>query len=323
MENQDAKAIIEAVERLTKKPEVVEVERGSDQTARVVAVPQGFKLESLKPIFDAELEFPERRKGTAVLTSLAAFIDHANRFKLENSAVFLDDSNKNAPRLVSVFDYHWATRKELERVDEADGPTAKISDHYNPARWLQHRGVYAFPLSDEWNAWVNASKSWLDQREFATFLEDRLEDVLAPEASGKAGAFAEEYGFQLATKRRLLELSKGLSLRVEQRISNHQALSSGEVQFTFEERHADKDGAPLLNMPGGFVIAIPVFRGGELFSVPVRLRYRTAQQNGATVIRWSLAPHNLEKVFEAAISDAQKAVENGTGLPVFRGKPEE
>lgn len=99
LQQSDAKAVIEAVERLA-EPTQIALDEGTD-----LIVAQGGKVIDLKPYRDARLDHPERRIGTAHLTDLESFIAHVNRFKGASSAVFADIT-PTAPKLVAVLDYH-------------------------------------------------------------------------------------------------------------------------------------------------------------------------------------------------------------------------
>jgi uncharacterized protein YfdQ (DUF2303 family) len=294
----DAGAVIEAIDALGGAEQRVLSATPSDAIPYLI-LPRGKRIESLKRYVDEWRGVPERRDGTAILTTLTSFIAHVNRFKDDESVVFVDDVVDGQVSLVGVLDYH---------PKGAGG-----------ARWLGHRATYTFPFSTEWRAWTEAAAKPLTQVEFAELLEDRVADVLPPQSAGESlKTFAQNLGIQLASPARLLELSKGLSVRVEQRVSQAVNLSTGEVQLNFEEQHADKDGGQAVRVPGGFAVAIPVFKNGPLYQVPVRLRYRVT---GGRVV-WLVSLGNADRVVEDAIGEAVAEVEKATALPVLYGRPE-
>jgi uncharacterized protein YfdQ (DUF2303 family) len=291
----DTAALIEAAGKMAAS-EVVKVPRGDGSQASVLVLPEGREVHDIKPILDSYLPAPERKRGTAQLTTIESFIAHANRFKGTNSAVFADD-NPDAPKLLSVIDYHEAS---------AGSP-----------RFCEHRGSYAFPVSDEWKAWKAIHDKELTQIKFAEFLEDRIGDVTAP---GKAGegvwGFVEQLGLPLATAAELLELSRGLTVNVDHRVANHTNLSTGEGRVHFETEHKDASGAQI-KVPGGFALSIPVFRNGVKYKIAVRLRYRVS--GGIT---WRCMLYRTDLTFQDAFGEACKRVQDETSLPVFTGKPE-
>jgi len=291
----DTAPVIEAIERLT-GVERVGLERGDWDGASVMAVPKGKEIKSMKPFLDEYLQAPERLKGTARLTTLDSFIDHVVRCKDEDSVIFAD-SKQDSASLTAVFNYNQKDRAP---------------------RFGDHRAVYSFPLSEEWKAWkAKAAKGFIGQAEFAEFLEDRVGDVVDAGLAGDiAKKFASDLGLKLAGPQRLMELSRGLTVHVNSRIVDSVNLSSGEVQFSYSDEHKGEAGQPL-NVPGGFVLALPVFRGGDPFQVPVRLRYRT--KDG---ISWAFLLQRTDAVWDVSIKEACDKAASETGLPLFYGSPE-
>lgn len=292
-ENKD---LIDAIEKYV-GVQTIEAKRG-EQIADILVLPAGKTAQGIKKFLDEYRDRPERREGTATLTTLDSFIEHVNRHKDDNSAVFVDVANTKDPKLVAVIDYNEA------------GPKAQ-------ARFRRHQAIYQFPVSDEWKAWTGC-KDQMAQAAFAEFLEERIVDIMDPSAVGKAAKeFADTVGIKLAGPSRIMELSRGLSVRVNSKASNAINLSSGEGQVSFEETHQGQDGGPI-NIPGGFVIGIPVFRNGAPYSIPVRLRYRV--QGGAVV--WWFSLQRVDRVWDDAVGEAASAAKDKTGLPVFFGRPE-
>ena len=69
---------------------------------------------------------------------------------------------------------------------------------------------------------------------------------------------------------------------------------------------------------GAFLLAIPVFRGGDLYQIAVRLRYRV--QGGA--VSWSFELHGADRSFDHAFREACEDARARTELPLFYGQPE-
>lgn len=291
----NARAILDAAEKFG-ATQLVSLP-GLEPSPPVLVVPKGRELKSIKAFVDEYADRPDRKKGTATLTSVDSFIAHVNRHKDGASAVFADD-NRERPALLAVLDYN---------EPGADGLP----------RFGQHRANYAFPLSDEWLAWMGATKSTLTQAQLAEFLEDHIRDVLPPSEAGASGDdFAAELAITLASPQALITLSRGLNVKVDRRVKTVQSLSSGECSIVFEEAHQGEDGGSL-KVPGGFVVGIPVFRNGPAYRVPFRLRYRLNQ--GVT---WQLVPHRADLVFQHAFDEVVEKVKAGTELPLFFGRPE-
>lgn len=73
-----------------------------------------------------------------------------------------------------------------------------------------------------------------------------------------------------------------------------------------------------LKIPNGCVVGMPVFRGGDVFQVPVRIRHRIKEGT----VTWSVDFHRLDLVFQTAFNEAVDEVREATALPVFYGRPE-
>jgi uncharacterized protein YfdQ (DUF2303 family) len=282
------------------EPAVHTLGRRDGSAAEVLVAHKDFAVHDIKPFLDRYLTAPERRAGTATLLTLESFIEHVNRFKDHASVVFANAS-LSEPALVSVLDYH--------------EPTPGLP------RFGVHRGLYEFPLSDEWKIWTGADGEEVTQAEFAAFLEDHVEDVAEPvSAGGSSASFAKRLGVEFASPARLLELSRGLTVKVGATVRAAQNLQSGEAQIQFTTTHSDESGAPL-RIPGAFLLAIPVFRSGPLYEIAARLRYRVLSDEGRVLFRFQLFRH--DKVFDHAFTEAVDRVLKNTSLPVLYGSPEE
>jgi uncharacterized protein YfdQ (DUF2303 family) len=297
----DAAAIIETVRALS-AVELLPIRRGDADATHIAILPDGMEMHSLKPLLDEYLQRPERRAGTARLTDLGSFIDHANRFKDAGSAIFAAREEK-APGLVSVLDYHEA----------GDGIP----------RFGKHRGSYAFPVSEQWKAWQAVDGKEMGQGAFAALIEDRIMDILPPPADGRAdaGALALDLvgtlGGRIAGPTQLLEVARGLRLTETAQVANAFNTSSGEIEVAFRTEHVSTNGKKL-NVPTLFLVGMPVFEGDAAYKLPVRLQYRLKE--GA--ISWTLRRYRPELVFFHAFDAAIGKVKAETALPVFLGAPE-
>lgn len=294
LEKGNAQAIIETVQRLD------EAKLLSLAPGVVVAdVPRnGRDLQSVKKLIDEYRPAPERKTGTAYMHEPESFVNHVNRMKDTHTALFATVDRTN-PKVTAVYDYH-----------QIDGSP----------RFCQHRAIYPFPLADEWKAWLGKQgiKNAMDQRSFAEFLEDRCPDLCPPESAGKKTTeYVDALECSIATPGQIIALARGLSVRVEQNVVNEVKLGSGETQMQWKEEHKDTNGEAL-RIPGAFLIAIPIFTGGELCVLPVRLRYRV--RSGEVVWFYDLALVDL--LFREAINVELAKIHAGVELPIYIGTPE-
>lgn len=294
-------AVVELAERLGGFEEIT-VADPNDPTREIplAVVPAGKRLEDLKPYLDKFRLWPERRKGRAALRSLQSLIDHANRFKDADSALFAVPDMLN-PSLQCVLDYHLKGEPGVVR-----------------ARHLEHRGMYSFPVSEQWKAWTGINGKDLDTPTFAAFIEDRILDLIDPaglKPESPTALLADKLGVKLATPAHMMKASRGLSIRVNQDVEHAVTLQTGEISLRFTEQHQP---AGTDTVPAAFGINIPVFELGNPWTIAVRLRYR--HSHGA--ITWTCHLYRHDVTFQEAFTSACEKAQNDTGLPLFYGSCE-
>ncbi|MEM7515309.1 MAG: DUF2303 family protein [Planctomycetota bacterium] len=260
-------------------------------------LPKGLRVERIGAMLEELMPNPRRRRGRVELLDEASFIEWVNRSQVAGvSAIYADEDT-----IVAVIN-----------DDEPDDPKK-----HDTAGWRDFRGTYDLPRSTQWKDWESVSGQSLTQAEFATLLEDRILDVLDPSAVGDATLrIADALGVSVASPSALMELSRGLSVRVNSKVAQAVNLSSGEAQLTYTEEHVGEKGAPL-KVPGAFAIGIPVFKGGVAYSLPVRLRYRISNEGRVT---WTVQLLRAQESFEDALAELLERIRHETGLNVFRGR---
>lgn len=299
---------------------LVEVKRGSELGAYVAVVPEGKKLESVAPLLEKWREFPRHKSGITQLTTLDSFIAFVKRHKEWRTAVFMDDSEPTKIALWSIFDAHEPNGLDGEPPAVSEDPKFATEPDMrtiveNEARWQKFRAVYSFPFSDEWLIW-SRNKDWLTQAELARFLEDRILDVMGVSDIGPSTSeILTKLGVQPGGPSQLMALSKNLDINVDVKLKQTTNTHSGEGKIYFEETHDDGAGGAV-SIPGAFVIAIPIFKFGKLYQVPVRLRYRATNQ----AVKFQLTTFNMEKLLEKSTNEASERVASETQVPVFRGR---
>lgn len=290
------------------KPRVIAVETPDGRKASVLVLPTGLTAHDVKKFADAYLTAPERRQGTAKLSTLESFIEHVKRFQDEGTALF---GTPTPPALLAVYDYHHANVTDEESGDVTPGAP----------RFGTHRASYEFPLSSEWTAWMALNAKPLSQADFAGFLEDRIIDVADPDSAfSNTKRFADVLGLKsFASSSKLMTLSRGLSVRVDERATEKIDIATGERTVHYQAEHNDEAGAPL-EVPRAFIIQIPVFDGGVAYQLPVRLKYRLNGGRGGIV--WSYEIHDAKRALDDAFREACAQATEVTGSPLFMGSPE-
>lgn len=330
-------AIIEAADR-ARAPEVINVGASLGVVAPMAVRPVaggGYVLESVKATIDAFRVRPERRKGTATLTTLESFADHARRFMDADSAIFVCDSPK-APSFTAVLNYHESVNVPGPEIDalpvKAGDPAAEmihVVDRAALPRFGDHRGVYTPEFSDEWKLWTDANGKPLDQASFGRLIERGARcifdvDSEHPEKLGEQSAwFAQRFGRRFAvgeffgSSDAMLQLAEGLTANVEETIGETNVRgASRSVVFV------SKTSTDTVTVPTAFLLALPVFKGGELWQVPARLGFKPVAKGETRVLEWKIELWDTDATVKACLADMAATVKARTGLPCFTGTPE-
>ncbi|MBB4287950.1 DUF2303 family protein [Roseospira goensis] len=277
-----------------------------DATERPIAVvPEGKRLESLKPLLDQYRDRPQRISGRSEHLTLDSLIDHIKAHDTMQTAVFI---SRDPAQAVAVYDYVSGTLPEAE------------------PNWRNWRAVHDFPLSREWQLWSRASGDKKSQGAFAAFVEDRILDILpAPDLTGEPATESDRTLRELARlltgtfagPERMMELARGLVVHETSRVGEIINTSSGEGSIIFEKEHTDGAGQKL-TIPSLFCIAIPVFDQGVRYRMVARLRYRKTREG----LVWWFDLQQVKEVFDDAFRDAAGRIGAETGVPVYAGTPE-
>jgi len=301
----DATAIIDAVKAFH-APQIIDMPgelAGVGHSLPLLLRPgaDGFSADSLKRAIDEWRERPERMRGTTRLDTAQSLIDHAKRFRNDQSVLFCN-ADPEKPTIRAIYNFDDAVQGDVGLADAA------------AADWNDHVGFYPMPLSEEWRVWSGADGKPMDQAAFAAFLEDHILDVMPFDAEAGKAPIVQALGGHLAGAEKVMALSRGVQVFVANETETRVNLSSGEAKLVATEEHRDGKGDPV-NIPNLFRIAIPVFEQGTPVPVFVRLRYRLARGS----VSWTVLMHDRSRLFGQAVREAAAHVASETGLPLFYG----
>lgn len=296
---------VETIEKLqsTKKDVVFrEIKDGDKVIARLSEVPveHGFELQSVEKFIEEMREKPKRRKGTLTAYDLESFVALTNGFKSENSVMFGTTSvteTSFTAALKSVLNFDPASPNNTE-ADNGD-----------------HVVGYAFPLSNELKVWLGKNKTPFNAKEFAEFLEDNIADLIIPKVDGFKTQFGDERP-AFASPSKIFELSRGIEVRVDEKVSNYFRNADGSFNLQYTQENKDAAGNAL-KLPEWFCLGVPVFDGGEVYQIPMRLKFRVKEGQ----VAWSFDMYRKNDTFNAAFADACDQATKETDLPLFNGSP--
>lgn len=263
-------------------------------TEGLVIAPNGMNITHVKQVIDAERTAPETLKGSTNLHNCKSFCDYVNRYKTDDSVVFY---NKPEGTITCIFDCATKDKTSYER----------------------HKAEYSFPFSEELKSWRGENNSLMSQLDFAMFIEKNVLDLAEPPTPENEGEALKNIrmrcGGHFASVAKMVELSKGIAVRADEKAVIKHDLNTGEATIQFSSEHTDADGKPV-KVPNMFVIVIPVLDGGKAYQLPCRLRYRL--NNGS--VRWWYEVINLDKAIEMAIDEELQEISKAVELPLFYGE---
>lgn len=290
-------------------------------TPVLLSVPHGRKVEDVTKHIREAAQYlkPARRKGTARLATLQSLIDWANRFKGATSILYANP-DRTAPSLTCIANYHAEGGPQLDAVTP-DGA----------ANYGDHRGVYAFPLSKEWQRWMKVSGKPMGKDDMGQFIEDNAKDFIDPTpallnpGTVEPGAeweqrlieVAEKIGGRFGQHLKLVHMSREFQAYEISNLSVSSNRDTGESTIAFVNEHKTPTGEPL-KIPNLFLIAIPVLESGVLYRLPVRFQYR--KSGGA--LQFVLTIYDPDRAFDDAFDEAIKIATEQTELPMLEGTPE-
>ncbi|MYE01162.1 MAG: DUF2303 family protein [Alphaproteobacteria bacterium] len=138
--------------------------------------------------------------------------------------------------------------------------------------------------------WTEADGNAMSQTDFSRFLEENVKDIREP-----AGAD-------------VLEVARELEVQKKVHFNSTIRLSDGARTFGYSEDVAGSTRQGQMKIPEAFQLGIPVFRGGELYAITARLRYRI---DGGNLALWYdlLNPHEIERdAFGTIVEDIDNQV---------------
>lgn len=323
---------------------------------------------TLHRLLTESLPSPRFLRETATLTSTRSLIDYTLRNRNRASAIFVDDTPA-LPKMTAIIDYHrpagvlWESPdcRHHSRPKGDDETGADDRDETFPApRHGRHRGVYAFPLSEQIVAWKDISGKAKPQAEFATFLQDRRFDIANPPLDwmqmprkdldlilrllnlvddrgeiddGAATAEDDEDGDERYIPRsalyKLRKLRFASADRVVQLAQSIEVTVDGKAKSGFNPRTGERQlefEEEHTTASKGRRVTVPEF---FLLSVPlfeaepptlIPVRLQYRVKGGT--VEWTATLVEWKRVIRLAVADIAAQVAEATGLPVYFGKVE-
>jgi uncharacterized protein YfdQ (DUF2303 family) len=182
-----------------------------------------------------------------------------------------------------------------------------VLDYHRPVegqpRWCEHTAMFTLTETREWKQWTKMNERPMPQVEFAEFLEDRVQDVIAPPSAD------------------LFSLVQTLEAKRNVNFASAVRLEDGTASITYEDNletsgKKANGGKGKVEVPPTITLGIRPFEGLERWEVKARLRYRLV--DGGIKFWYSII--EPDRVREAAFEDQVHAFEGEVGLNCIRGR---
>lgn len=190
--------------------------------------------------------------------------------KVESLAEYLPDlpnpqrkaSNPLFHEPKSFIDYFnkFKIEESIIFCDVAAGSFNAMIDYHETVgtrSWCDVNARLVVQRSPEWAKWMkyNGASNKFSQVEFAEFLEDMAKYIVEPESAS------------------ILESCLTLQAKKEGNFKSGLKMQDGSFEFTYDEKIVEQ-GSGKFTIPNRFMLEIPPFRGSDLFTINVLLRFR-------------------------------------------------
>lgn len=164
---------------------------------------------------------------------------------------------------------------------------------------VEHRATLDLPFSVEWNTWTAIDGKLVDQLTFARFLEENAADIEAP-----SGA-------------ELLEACRDLQAHRKVNFTKAVRTASDNENFEYEDTTTATTKKGGVELPTKFLLRIPVYFGGQTYSIAAFLRWRLVEGEG---LKLGIQLHNREHVRQAVFKELVLDAASRTERPAYFGR---
>lgn len=238
-----------------------------------VLVPEGFERHTVD--LERYSSGPRRMRGTVTVRDLESFTRYVERYKSSETVVFADGSQRKATGILDYAAY----------AAELPG-------------WGEWRVVLELRETTRWKAWRQMTEGWMDQADFATFVEMYARDVVEPPAA------------DVYTLARDLKVTSNRTY--ERSVNEH----SGSVDLIYNETVQGTNRTGKSTVPEEMTITVTPYEGGEPLTMHGYLSFRL--QEGRCVFRYQIdadARDALDEYFDSLVS----RLGDESDVPLFHG----
>lgn len=252
-------------------------------------VPQGFIIKDL----ERRKNKPERATGFKYFVSPQSFCNYVVKHKVEEETIII--------------------------ADEENGIQAIFNDNGNGPGWGDFGALLKLDKSRQWETWTGLSGEYYSQEEFAVLIENKRSDFMSGKVEDSEGDVISEIS-PGAFSKMILDLEYSSTTKLKSKID----LTTGARKYSFED---DEIGTGSFSMPKQCVIAIPVFKNGDLIQVVVTFRSKIINKQMMFGFFILTQDEIIEKAFDLVCTriygGSKEGIETkhyeGTEVEVYKG----
>lgn len=166
-------------------------------------------------------------------------------------------------------------------------------------RLRTHSAHFKPQFDESWQRWHELNGKWLDQAEFARYLEEYIGEVVSPSQAD------------------LLEIANDLQIKTDIQAAKSTRLDSGAVQINYVE-NTDARTKGNVTIPQKITIACPMFFGEEAIRFNAFLRYRAKPGNP---IMFALEIEHLQRIMTEAFLALAARIGQASEVEPLLGRP--
>ena len=163
------------------------------------------------------------------------------------------------------------------------------------AQFCDYRISLVLDFDPQFEQWIKNLGKEMSQTQFAAFIEDNASTVVQPDAAG------------------LVKMAMQLEGTVNAKFVAKRSLDRGDVTLHYSEEQSAGD----VTVPSTLSISLPVFLGGTVSFITIRIGYKV--QPGGNVVFWLRSPE-LKKVLREAAESVISDIKASTMVDVWTGE---
>jgi uncharacterized protein YfdQ (DUF2303 family) len=241
-----------------------------DGTGSYVIIPEGMKVHNISD----ERYIPDHIRQSVQMinpTSLSAYVK-AYKDKDGATTIFADPHRQN---IAAILNYH--TPDKANRID------------HNATLVVQFDPIY--------HAWQKLDGIWIDQVDFARFLEEHAGEITAPDPA------------------QIIEIARSLEVSTQIEFKKAVNLSNDTVQLNFVQQDSTRT-AGSFEIPKAVTISTPVYFGGAPQEIKFFFRY--SAKNGG--LKFKLDMFRKSYIERDAFLGIASTVAADAGVPLYLGR---